>query len=179
MKKTAYQFMPKDDVARKILAERASLNALEKHDNATQKNGLPYIKFSLGSDEIYGIPFNCTKGVVDSSEYVKPPCTSNIISGVINFRGLLVSIIDLRALLSVESTAGTKGPLILVADNKNLTYALSVNQINGSDQYFTDDEFVQTHLMSKGRVSGFISGIHKGSVAILDVNAIISSIKVE
>jgi chemotaxis signal transduction protein len=97
---------------------------------------------------------------------------------VINYRGHLTPIIELSRVLNSASSELLKGPVILVKDKANIIYAISVDAISGSDYYTPDEQdYVNKKLGSQSSKTNYILGVHKGSVAILSIESLLSTIQ--
>jgi purine-binding chemotaxis protein CheW len=95
------------------------------------------IGFRVGR-ETYGVPITSVHEIVRVPQVTAVPDAPDYIEGVINLRGRIVSIIDLRKRLGVTAGTGTKNR-ILVAESRGKLVGLVVDsasevlKIPGSD----------------------------------------------
>jgi purine-binding chemotaxis protein CheW len=77
-----------------------------------------YLTFNLGS-EGYGIPIGKVKSIIGYMEITSVPRTPSHVKGVINLRGQVISVIDLRAKLSMPSADKTDETCIIVVETQH------------------------------------------------------------
>ncbi len=80
---------------------------------ATQND--KYLTFGLGN-EIYGIPIRTAKEIIGMQEVTHIPKTKGYIKGVINLRGKIVPIIDLRLKFEMAEKDYTDRTCIIVIE---------------------------------------------------------------
>lgn len=111
-----------------ILRRRAESLAVEQVDEVDeQRSGI--LLFSLG-EEWYGVRLAQVREIVNEYVVTPVPCVPDHIVGVVNVRGEIVSVTDLRAMMGLGRTEGVaeQTPLIVVADSTVCT-ALAVDSI--------------------------------------------------
>lgn len=74
-----------------------------------------YLTFVL-KDENYGIPICVVKEIIAMLPITKVPKTPNFVKGVINLRGKVISIMDLRLKLELEERLYDERTCIIVVD---------------------------------------------------------------
>ena len=74
-----------------------------------------YLTFSLAGEE-YGISILKVKEIIGIMAITPVPQTAGYVKGVINLRGKVIPIIDLRAKFAMESTAYTERTCIIVVE---------------------------------------------------------------
>ncbi|MGQ0529496.1 MAG: chemotaxis protein CheW [Panacagrimonas sp.] len=84
-----------------------------------------WIGFEL-SGQLYGVPILAVQEVLSTAEIEPVPGTPSEVLGVINLRGQIVTVIDLRLRLGLSSSADSTGPLI-VFDGASETLAARVD----------------------------------------------------
>lgn len=85
------------------------------------------LTFRFG-DEYYGIDVSIVTGVRPAEKITRVPGVPHFYRGVINIRGKIVSVLDLRAFFGLEPSSSPKSELILV-NIKNLSLALIADYI--------------------------------------------------
>jgi purine-binding chemotaxis protein CheW len=113
-----------------ILRQRAESLALEQGEQVEeQRSGI--LLFALG-DEWYGARIEQVREIQNEYVITPIPCVPDYIRGVINIRGEIVSVTDLRSMMglghTVAATAGSQAPVIVVCDETVCT-ALVVDSI--------------------------------------------------
>ncbi len=169
----ASELMPNDEASRSILRDRAKLLAQKNIENKQIHNN-QYICFTLGgSHECYGIPYSFICGIINDTAPAPLPCVPDYIAGVINQRGNLISIIDLKPLFHTQLTQYNENPEIIIITANNITLGILADGIEGSDFYepetltppFAFPDIIKPEL---------IIGLHRGVTAIINVEALIS-----
>lgn len=113
-----------------ILRRRAESLALEQTEQVDeQRSGI--LLFALG-EEWYGVRIGTVREIYNEYVITPIPCVPDYINGVINIRGEIVSVTDLRVMMGLGRTevAGGEGqlPVIVVCDDTVCT-ALVVDAI--------------------------------------------------
>lgn len=74
-----------------------------------------YVTFSLG-DEMFGVEVSRTKEILSMTSATKVPQTPDYLLGVINLRGQVVPVVDMRLKLGLPATAETEETCIIVVE---------------------------------------------------------------
>jgi len=74
-----------------------------------------YLTFKLG-DEVFGIDVAKVREVLDFTSITKVPRTPDFMSGVINLRGNVVPVVDLRLCFEMSKTEKTVNTCIVVVE---------------------------------------------------------------
>lgn len=93
----------------------------------TQKD--KYLIFKL-SNESYGIEIVFVKEIVGFQKIIKVPKTEDYIEGVINLRGKIIPVIDVRTRFQIEKLAYHDRTCIIITAFKNLTVGLIVDSVS-------------------------------------------------
>ena len=169
---TAADLMPKNKEAARVLCERANYLARNEINNKEKAGVISYIKFRLGTNERYGIPYLYAKEVIQYVPPTKVPFVPDYIAGVINRRGGLLPVFDLKQLFHIQSTPAEYTHIILIAYN-NMTVGVLADSIEGSDTY--EPSTLDASLTSEALIKpDYIVGLHQGVTAIINVKAILS-----
>jgi purine-binding chemotaxis protein CheW len=68
------------------------------------------------ADEVYGVDISTIDGIVRMQTITKVPRTLDFVEGVINLRGDVIPVVDMRKRFSLRVTEATKDSRIMVAD---------------------------------------------------------------
>ena len=74
-----------------------------------------YLTFALGKEE-YGLEILKVREIIGYMDITAVPRTPGHVKGVINLRGQVISVVDLRAKFSMDSVARTDQTCIIVVD---------------------------------------------------------------
>jgi purine-binding chemotaxis protein CheW len=97
---------------------------------ATEKavRGGKYLTFALGKEE-YGLEILKVREIIGYMEITSVPRTPSHVKGVINLRGQVISVIDLRSKFGMESAERTEETCIIVVETRQQGRKLSTGLI--------------------------------------------------
>ncbi|MCP4153312.1 MAG: purine-binding chemotaxis protein CheW [bacterium] len=87
-----------------------------------------YLCFFLGDQE-YGIALNDTLEVLEPKTITPVPHTPPFLEGVINLRGNILAIIDIKILMGIQPACLSQKTKILIARKNNKTFGIIVDGI--------------------------------------------------
>jgi purine-binding chemotaxis protein CheW len=134
-----------------------------------------YLTFSLGSEE-YGIAVLNVREIIGIMPVTSVPGTPDYMLGVINLRGKIIPIIDLRARFGMELQAASRQSCIIVVRAKDVDFGIlvdSVAEVRNLEQSQTDDMLD----LGVGITNEYFEGISKadGKVRmLLNIGRIVS-----
>ena len=135
-----------------------------------------YLTFNVGYGE-YGIEINYVTEIIGVQEITPIPHTFDYVKGIINLRGTIVPIIDMRLRFGLDENEYTERTCIIVLSMGSVIIGLIVDEVQ--EVLDIDDESIQKPPASIGGTvqhsSQFIKaiGLHAESVKqLLDVNVI-------
>jgi purine-binding chemotaxis protein CheW len=88
------------------------------------------VAFQL-ADEIYGVDIFHINEIIRLREITQIPRTSDDVEGVINLRGKIVPILDLRKRLGLPPKEHTSGTRVIIVEPGEGTVGLIVDGVNG------------------------------------------------
>jgi purine-binding chemotaxis protein CheW len=98
-----------------------------------------YLTFYLG-DEVYGIEIEYVTEIIGMQPITKVPEVAAYIKGIINLRGKIIPVIDMRLKFNKEAIDYDDRTCIVVVDTDNMTVGLIVDKV--SEVISIDDENV-------------------------------------
>ncbi|MBV8605439.1 MAG: chemotaxis protein CheW [Pelomonas sp.] len=164
-----------DPAARAQLAERAAELA-RRADAAAPRALAPYIHFRLGRYEEYGAPGEWVDEVVTVASIARVPGAPAAIAGVVNRRGQMLPVVDLRRYLgvvdeAVDAVAPATQDLVVVSTGA-ATLGLRVDTLIGMAEYDAET-LVPVPSAASGRHA---LGLLQGRVTLLDIEKILADI---
>lgn len=160
---------PQADAARAVLRERAESLALEQVQQVDEER-VSILLFTLG-EEWYGVRIHDVREIYNEYEVTPIPCVPDYVVGVINIRGEIVSVTDLRVMMGMRAreASAQQQPVIVVADATVCT-ALAVDAIG--DIVDVSPDFIDAPLTSTDRATAdYVSGmVYSGGNLIALVN---------
>ena len=145
--------------------------ALHDEDENLRK----YILFNLGG-ELYGAPLLSIREVIKLREFKPVPYMVPYFKGVINLRGQIISVIDLRMKFSLKSPEAGAG-LVLVVETKQGLIGTVIDSLVSVHRFEAKDIEPAPALETKIPVQ-FFSGVAKLGerlVNLIDLTGCISS----
>lgn len=170
------ELMPQGVLERQVLKERAALLAIPLTHEIKIGQLNQYVCFKLGKQESYGVPFQYIKEVILYKEPTKVPHTPSWIAGIMNWQGMLLTVLNLKELFHIQSPDEGRKPQVLVLHTQGLSLAIQADRIEGSTAY--DPTTLDAPLAIEGAIKQqYITGLHQGTIAILNIEALISELK--
>ncbi len=111
------------------LTERARQLALPE-EKRTKPPVISVIRFNLMYQE-YAVEMRYIREVIQTSEITPVPGTPGFIAGICSVRGEIISLVDLRVLLSIPEKGLTDLNRVIVLTDGNLTFGILADQITG------------------------------------------------
>lgn len=172
--------MPKDAFSIKVMHDRALiLSEDDKSDHSDEAIKTSYIKFVLGQNEFYGIPYHDVLDVKYAENITKVPMSPSFVVGVSYWHGKLIPIIDLAKYFNIAVDHQGESEMIVAAiSNEKFIIGLAFNDVSGVDSYLTDtlDQNIAVNHVIKDQ---FIHGIHSGKTTILNVKNLLVDISAD
>ena len=138
-----------------------------------------YLEFDLGPEH-YAVPLLHVKEVIPIPETTKIPRAPSYFLGVMNLRGHIISIIDLRAKLSIKPKTENLEEAVIIVDLKGVQIGIIVDSIN-KVLAVTKTDVSEVPEISAQVNAKYISGIHRQEkyltvlldlAGVLDINDI-------
>ena len=159
---------PPGDVAR-ILRERAQALARPAAHAEAPADALDLLVFSL-SGERYAIELGSALQVVPLRGVTPVPCTPTFVLGVINHRGRILAVLDLRRLWNLPG-ASTPSGRIVVVEAGDTTLGIFAEAIEGTVPVEAGQLTAPPVALAGGQPV-FIRGVTADMVAVLDLGAL-------
>jgi purine-binding chemotaxis protein CheW len=127
--------------------------------------------------EHYCIESRFLKEVLSLKELTFIPGVPSFIQGIINLRGQVMSLMNLRKFLDLKETGISEQNKIMVVSHKGLEIGILVDRISGM---FTVSisEIDQVLINFGGQGKEFIKGVTREGVIVLDCAALLESKKI-
>jgi purine-binding chemotaxis protein CheW len=162
---------PEEAEAKRILQERARLLAQEPPPAPTGEV-IEVVEFVLGNEH-YGVASTLVREVYPLKDFTPLPGTPDFILGLMNVRGQILSITDLRILFGLPEKGLTTANRVIILKNANREFAILADTIVGIRiiPLATLQEGLPTLT---GLAGEFIKGITPDRLAILDGEKLLS-----
>jgi purine-binding chemotaxis protein CheW len=150
---------------------------MEKED---KKKINSYLSFRLG-DEVFALHVSKVYKILEKTEITEVPRAPDYMKGVINLRGSVLAVIDMRVKFGMSPTEWTKTTCILVVEaeieEENVVVGLLVDAVQAVQKIKDKDILPPPNIGNKFR-SDFITGMTRVNdkfFMILDIDLVLSS----
>lgn len=133
-----------------------------------------YIKVEM-SNEVFGIDISLVDNIVRMQRITRVPNVADYIKGVINLRGEIVPIVDLRKKMGLEETEETRATRIIIV--KMEQYGKIGYIVDGVKEVVTlvDEQIEKMKYDSKDDVVHYVTAVGKVDdtlISLLDMNIV-------
>lgn len=167
------------DMLAEILRERAESLAAEQQEEAAE-DITSLLMFALG-EEWYAVPIGSVREIYNEYLVTPVPCVPQFILGVINIRGEIVSVTDVRQLLRLAPGEIHDALPVIVVANDICATALVVDEIGDIVDIPASGLEAPIATLDKSQAA-FVAGsvyIDGRLVGLLDLEAVLTPIGVE
>lgn len=163
-------FVPTQERQQSILRERASRLAEEAVDEQGG-DSLRVVVFTLAG-ETYGLESRFVSEAFDLTEITLIPGSARFLTGIINLRGTMMAVIDLKEFFELPTGGIEDKHKVLVVRKDSMELGLMADTLRGMIE--VKMESMQTSLPTlTGIRSEYLKGITGEGVVILDVERIL------
>jgi purine-binding chemotaxis protein CheW len=168
---------PSPEEKRKILHARARLLAAQgPSEPASPELHLEVVEFVLGHER-YGIESCHIREIHPLSEFTPLPCTPAFVLGLVNVRGQILSIIDIKKLFDLPEKGLTDLNKVIVVHANHMEVGILADAIVGVRSVQLEE--LQPALPTlTGIRAEYLKGITKDPMVVLDVEKILSDEKI-
>jgi len=156
----------------KILGERAKELAQEAETSVALEDILEVVEFELAYEK-YGIESKYVSEVYPMSDFSHLPCTPPFVMGIMNLRGTILSLIDIRKFFGLSVKGLSNLNRVLVVRTDDMEMGLLADFIMGVKVLKKED--IQPPLPTFSAIhSKYLKGVTKDPITILDIEKIFS-----
>jgi purine-binding chemotaxis protein CheW len=134
-----------------------------------------YLTFDLGKEE-YGIEILKVREIIGLMESTTMPQTPDYIKGVINLRGKVIPVIDVRLKFSMPEVEYTQETCIIVVDVDSVQAGIIVDSVS-EVMDIKRDEIEETPNIGQGIDTNFINGLSEKNgklIILLNIEKVLS-----
>lgn len=118
-----------------------------------------YVIFYL-ADKKFGVNINQTKEILSDTELTFVPDSPDYISGIINLRGSVVPVVDLKLRLDIRGQKQEAKDKIIIIELKNLTAGMQVDDVKEIEA-LKKENIENLPQLAKNIDSSYIEGVGK------------------
>ncbi|WP_161597573.1 chemotaxis protein CheW [Fluviispira multicolorata] len=138
-----------------------------------------YLSFQLGH-EIFAVEIQCVSEIIGMDKITALPDTETYVKGVINLRGNIIPIMDLRLKLHLIETQYSKQTCIIIVDTSTNKVGIIVDAVQDVLDFNCKQIDLTPEICSVSNL-GIVTGIGKiqeKNVILVDMFAILASAKI-
>ena len=150
----------------RIFRERAKKLAAENAPRDSGGESLELLEFLLGKER-YAVETAFVGEVFPPGEITPVPCTPPFVAGVVNLRGRIVPVVDLKILFGIRSAGEKRGARIVLLQSGGAEMGLLTDGVPGIG--IIGRETVRPPLsVPSGLPGAYMTGIAGNDLAVLD-----------
>ena len=133
-----------------------------------------YVTALIG-DQLFGLPISRVQDVFMPERLTRVPLASIEIAGVLNLRGRIVTVIDMRARLGLPRPEDGKMPMAVGVDLRGESYGLLIDTI-GEVLRLPEDSKEENPVNLDPRMAKLAGGVHRLDgqlMVVLDVDRVL------
>ncbi|PUU94661.1 chemotaxis protein CheW [Halanaerobium sp.] len=141
-----------------------------------------YVIFYL-ADKKFGVNINQTKEILSNTEMTFVPDSPDYISGIINLRGAVVPIVDLKLRLNISGERKNQEEKIIIVELEGLTAGMMVDDVK-EIKPLTKENIVNLPDLARKVDSDYIEGVGRADrsdelLLLLDLKNVLNNHEIE
>ncbi len=155
------------------------MEAVATLENVANKEG-KFLTFELGNEE-YGVEILKVKEIIGIMNITTVPQTPDYMKGVINLRGKVIPVLDLRLKFSMQEEEHTQETCIIVVEVNNTLIGIVVDRVSEVLE-IKKEEIEAAPSFGQAIDTKFIMGLGKAKgkiIILLDIEKVLSSEELE
>jgi purine-binding chemotaxis protein CheW len=165
-------FAPSPDDERRILKSRAQALALEMEADGANGETLDVVEFDLASEH-YAFPLTDVREVSLLRELTPVPCTPPFVLGIINLRGEIRTVIDLKKFFDLPDAGITELNKIILIQHDDLQLGILADAIRGVRRIALADLQPTLPTLTDVRAD-YLRGVTSERLVVLDATRLLS-----
>jgi purine-binding chemotaxis protein CheW len=164
---------PGAEEKKKILRARARELAREGEKGKKTGEFIEIVEFMLAYEK-YGIESSYVREIHTVKELTPVPCTPPFVLGIINVRGQIVSVIDMKKFFELPERGLTDLNKVIIVHDDTMEFGILADSILGVRTIATEE--IQPPLPTLTRIHAeYLRGVTKEPTVVLDAARILSS----
>src|SRR5215831_19273618 len=140
----------------------------------TQGAMVEYVTAMIGG-QLFGLPISRVQDVFMPERVTRVPLSSREIAGLLNLRGRIVTVVDMRARLGLPKPEDGTAPMAVGVDLRGESYGLQIDQI-GEVLRLPEDSKEENPVNLDPRIAKLAGGVHRLDgqlMVVLDVDRVL------
>jgi len=158
-----------------ILAERAKVLSfpLKGASDRAGNQSILVTRFLL-TPEVYGIEAIWIREVLPLKSLTTIPGTPSFVMGVVNVRGQIISVVNLKRLFNLEEKGISELNKIIIIRNDRLEFGILADSVIGMEVIELSD-IQSSPLTLNGTGADYVTGVTRDGLIVLDGQKILNS----
>lgn len=159
-----------------LLKKRAQVLALRENDETVQQECIEIIVFRLAY-ETYGIETAFVREVYPLKDMTTLPGTPSFVMGIINVRGQIVSVIDLKKFFNLPEKGLGELNKVIIMCNERMEFGILADVVEGT-QSVALEEIMAAPPSVIGIGKKYLKGVTKEHIVLLEAESILNDEKI-
>lgn len=159
-----------------ILEERARLHARKPQTATAESDMLPAVAFVL-HPELYAIEYTFVKEVLTMKNLAPLPGTPAFVMGIVNYRGAVVSALNLKKLFGLREMGLTEFNKLLIISDGSMTVGIVADAIH-SNTMINRGSLSKPPVTISETAGEFFRGVTPDGLILLDAAKMLKSPKI-
>ena len=166
---------PTAEETKRVLEERARALTREPAQAESDDDWIEVVEFTL-AHERYAIASEHVREVYPLEELTPLPCTPSFVLGIVNLRGEILSVIDIKKFFDLPEKGLTDLNKVIVLESENMVFGIVADAIGGVRHILRTD--IQPSLPTlTGIREDYLQGVTAERVVVLDAGKLLSDEK--
>lgn len=164
---------PAPEAAAELLARRAQALERPLERKLLAGDALNLVAFTLGREQ-YGIEMEWIREVVRFTDLTPVPGAPAFIAGVINYRGEIIAVFDLRELFGIKSNEVVDMLRVIVVGCERAEFGVLASRVLET-VFVNGEELARTSLEALSGAGGeLVKGVARDALVVLDGQKLLS-----
>jgi len=151
---------------RSILKSRALIMAIEPDKKSGLSETIEIIEFTLGAER-YGIESVYVREVFPLKDFTSVPGVPQFILGIINVRGQILTVIDLKKFLNLPEKGLGELNKVIILRNSQMEFGILADLVEGT-RNLEMDEIMAVPLEGSVIADKYLRGITNDNIIVFD-----------
>lgn len=161
---------PQPEEIARILADRALALAKPLEDTTPSTEMIELLVVTLGGER-FGIETVYALEAISLRDLIPVPCTPAFVLGVVNYRGRILTVLDLRSILGLSGGGVSEGNKVVSVEAGGMTFGIVVDTVAGTISVLAQKVAPPPEALTGLRMD-LTRGITEELITILDLDAL-------
>lgn len=169
---TGVESLPSPDDQQRLLHERAQALARAPEDPVAPGELIEIAEFKLAAER-YGFPLSAVRSVSALKELTPLPCVPRFVCGIVNLRGKIRTVIDLKRFFDLPEKGITEANMIMLLEHQGVQLGILADAVLGVRTLASTDLQLALPTLT-GRRSDYLLGVTADRLIVLDAGRLLT-----